>query len=227
MIPPEKFIPIAEESGLIIPLGAHIMELACTEAATWQTISPDPVEVAVNVSSLQFTRETFVEDVTEVLRRTGLKPNLLQIELTESAMLSGVERAAETMKRLRALGVSLAIDDFGTGYSCLGYLPKLPFGALKIDRSFVKELGSRPETKAMVQSLVNLAHNLDMKVIVEGVETPEELAMIREFGSNEVQGYLLGRPTPDPASHLRPFPPTIVNIEAHREEELVANGKIK
>jgi diguanylate cyclase (GGDEF)-like protein len=227
MIPPEKFIPIAEESGLIIPLGAHIMELACTEAATWQTISPDPVEVAVNVSSLQFTRETFVEDVTEVLRHTGLKPNLLQIELTESAMLSGVERAAETMKRLRALGVSLAIDDFGTGYSCLGYLPKLPFGALKIDRSFVKELGSRPETKAMVQSLVNLAHNLDMKVIVEGVETPEELAMIREFGSNEVQGYLLGRPTPDPASHLRSFPPTIVNIEAQHEEELVANGKIK
>jgi len=202
-IPPTRFIPIAEESGLITPLGAYIMERACTEAVKWQSISPDPIQIAVNVSSLQFAREAFVEEVAEILRHTGLPAHLLQIELTESIMLSGATRAGETMKNLRALGVSLAIDDFGTGYSCLSYLPKLAFDALKIDRSFVSDLESRPETKAMVHSLVTLAHNLNMRVIVEGVETPQQLEMIQEFGSNEVQGFLLGRPTPDPESLLR------------------------
>ena len=202
-IPPGKFIPIAEESGLIIPLGAYIMERACAEAVQWQTISPHPIQIAVNVSSLQFMRETFVDEVAEVLRHTGLPPKLLQIELTESVMLSGATRAGETMKRLHEIGVSLAIDDFGTGYSCLSYLPKLAFDALKIDRSFVSELESRPETKAMVHSLVTLAHNLNMRVIVEGVETPRQLELIHKFGANEVQGFLLGRPTPDPESLLR------------------------
>ncbi|HEY1799463.1 MAG TPA: EAL domain-containing protein [Terriglobales bacterium] len=202
VIPPSKFIPIAEESGLIIPFGAYIMERACAEAVSWQGQSPEPIQVAVNVSSIQFMRETFVHEVSEILRHTGLKPNLLQIELTESVMLHGAEKAAEVMRQLGALGVSMAIDDFGTGYSCFSYLPKLPFNALKIDRSFVKELEYRPETKAMVQSLVTLAHNLDMQVIVEGVETPEQLAMIKQFGGNEAQGYLLGKPTADPSSQL-------------------------
>jgi diguanylate cyclase (GGDEF)-like protein len=201
-IPPAKFIPIAEETGMIIPLGLYVMARACAEAVTWQKLSPVPIQVAVNVSSIQFARDNFVEEVAEVLRRTGLNPGLLQIELTESVMLSGADRVADTMRRLRALGVSLAIDDFGTGYSCLSYLPKLPFDALKIDRSFVQELESRPGIEAMVHSLVTLAHNLGMRVIVEGVETSAQLELIRKFGSNEVQGFLLGRPTPDPASHL-------------------------
>jgi diguanylate cyclase (GGDEF)-like protein len=205
-IPPSKFIPIAEESGLIIPFGAYIMERACTEAVHWQELSQGPIQVAVNVSSLQFMRETFVQEVAEVLRHTKLKPSLLQIELTESVMLHGAERAALTMNQLRDLGVSIAIDDFGTGYSCFSYLPKLPFNALKIDRSFVKELEFRPETKAMVQSLVTLAHNLNMHVIVEGIETLEQLEMIRKFGGNEVQGYLLGKPTADPASKISSSP---------------------
>ncbi len=201
-ISPAKFIPIAEESGLIVPMGTYLMELACKEAVRWQTLSPHAVQVAVNVSSHQFARETFVEEVAEVLRQTGLRPELLQIELTESVMLFGTERAAKTMKCLRALGVSLAIDDFGTGYSCLGYLPKLPVNALKIDRSFVNELEQRPEIAAMVHSLVTLAHNLNMQVIVEGIETPQQLEIIRRIGGNEVQGFLLGRPTADPASQL-------------------------
>ena len=202
-ISPSKFIPIAEESGLIIPLGAHIMERACVEAVDWQAVSPNPVQVAVNVSSLQFMRENFVEEVTGILSRSGLAPRLLQIELTESVMLTGPERAAEIMKTLRSLGISVAIDDFGTGYSCFSYLPRLPFNALKIDRSFVKELESRVETKAMVQSLVALARNLSMQVIVEGIETPEQLELIKKLGGNEVQGYLLGKPPPNPASQLR------------------------
>jgi diguanylate cyclase len=201
-IPPNKFIPIAEESGIIVSLGAFIMEQACTEAVKWQTISLYPVQVAVNVSSIQFSRDNFVEEVMDTLKRTGLRPDLLQIELTESVMLSGVNRSAETMKRLRAYGISLAIDDFGTGYSCLSYLPGLPFNALKIDRSFINQLDTKPEIKAMVCSLVMLAHNIGMSVIVEGVEKPEQLELIRNLGGNEVQGYLMGRPTADPAAQL-------------------------
>lgn len=201
-IPPGKFIPVAEESGLIVTLGAYIMERACTEAVKWQATAPYPIQVAVNVSSIQFKRDHFVEEVTSILTHTGLRPNLLQLELTESIMLSGVHRAADTMKRLRSLGISLAIDDFGTGYSCLSYLPVLPFDALKIDRSFVRELDRKPESAAMVHSLVALAHNIGMRVIVEGVEKAEQLELIRKFGGNEIQGYLVGHPTPDPASQL-------------------------
>ena len=201
-VPPSKFIPIAEESGLIIPLGAFVLECACSEAVGWQKISAHPIQLAVNVSSIQFTRKTFVDEVAEVLRHTGLKPALLQIELTESVMLSGAEPAADTMKRLHKLGVSIAIDDFGTGYSSLSYLPRLPFNTLKIDRAFVKELTSRKEMKAMVQSLITLATQLNMKVVVEGVETAEQLAMIKALGANHVQGFLLGRSTANPTQVL-------------------------
>ncbi len=203
-IPPEKFIPVAEDSGQIVTLGTYLLEQACAEAVKWQTEAPYPIHVAVNVSSIQFARPTFVEDVARTLKQTGLNPGLLQIELTESIMLSGAERAAETMNRLRALGVSLAIDDFGTGYSCLSYLPRLPFDTLKIDRSFIRELDPHPGAKAIVRFLTTLAHSLNMQVVVEGVETPGQLEIIRELDGDEVQGYLLGRPTPTPRSQLRP-----------------------
>jgi diguanylate cyclase (GGDEF)-like protein len=202
VISPAKFIPVAEESGLIVPLGAYIMELACAEAVKWQALASYPIQVAVNVSSIQFRRDQFVEEVVAVLKRTGLKPELLQLELTESIMLSGMYHASETMKRLKELGLSLAIDDFGTGYSCLSYLPSLPFDALKIDRSFIRELGLKPEGEAMVHSLITLAKNIGLRVIVEGVEKPEQLELIRMFGGHDIQGYLLGRPTPDPASQI-------------------------
>src|SRR5581483_11626366 len=146
----------------------------------WNKLSKDPVQVAVNVSSIQFMRASFVDEVAETLRHTGLDPKLLQIELTESIMLSGTTNATETMNRFRDLGVGLAIDDFGTGYSCLGYLPRLPFDALKIDRSFVNEIGLRPEIDAMVHSLVTLAHNLQMRVIFEGIETADQLSAITQ-----------------------------------------------
>lgn len=201
-IPPCKFIPVAEESGLIVGLGAYIMEMACAEAVKWQAISPHPVQVAVNVSTIQFRRDHFVDEVISVLNHTGLKPALLQLELTETIMLTGVHQAVETMNRLRSLGVGFAIDDFGTGYSCLTYLPALPFDSMKIDRSFVRDLNVKPESRAMVNSLVALAHNIGIRVIVEGVETDEQLELIKTFGGNEIQGYLLGRPTADPASQL-------------------------
>lgn len=140
-----------------MPLGAYSLELACAEAAKWQAVTPYPIQVAVNVSSLQFGRDQFVEEVVEVLNRSGLKPELLQLELTERIMLGGIHQARETMRRLKELGVSFAIDDFGTGYSCLSYLPSLPFDALKVDRSFILELGLKPKSEAMVHSLITLA----------------------------------------------------------------------
>ena len=161
-----------------------------------------PIQVAVNVSNIQFRRDEFVEEVIEVLNRTGLKPELLQLELTESIMLSGIQRAAEKMKRLKQLGVSFAIDDFGTGYSCLSYLPSLPFDALKIDRSFIQQLTMKPEGEAMVHTLITLGQKFSMRVIVEGVEKPKQLQLLRQLGGDEIQGYLMGPPTPDPASQI-------------------------
>ena len=197
-IPPDKFIPIAEESGMIDVLGTYIMEVACTEAVRWQSIVSYPIQVAVNVSSIQFRRKGFVEEICMILDRCGLQPELLQIELTESVMLSGAHFAADTMHRLHARGISLAIDDFGTGYSNLSYLPSLPFDAVKIDRSFVMNMETQPERESMIRTVIALARNIGMRAIVEGIETTEQLEFIKAFGANEVQGYLTGRPTANP-----------------------------
>ncbi|MFZ1083494.1 MAG: EAL domain-containing protein [Terracidiphilus sp.] len=197
-IPPDKFIPIAEDSGMIVAIGAFVMEMACVEAVRWQSIMPYPVQIAVNVSTIQFRRKGFVEEVVSILERTGLKPELLQLELTESVMMSGAHMASDLISRFRSLGISLAIDDFGTGYSNLSYLPSMRFDALKIDRSFVMNLEQDPKNGAMIRTLVALAHNVGMRVIVEGVEKQEQLDLVRSLGVNEVQGYLLGRPTADP-----------------------------
>ncbi len=200
---PVSFIPVAEESGLIVSLGAYVLERACIEARTWQQIVSRPVQVAVNVSTVQFSQDSFFEEVAGVLHRTGLHPSLLQIELTESATLAGIERATEMMRRLHRIGVSVAVDDFGTGYSCLTYLPKLAFDTLKLDRSFVNGLMVRRETRSFVESIITMAHNLRMKVIVEGVETREQLRLIQTLGADQAQGHLLGQPTSDPAALLR------------------------
>ena len=197
-IPPDKFIPIAEESGMIDVLGAFIMEKACAEAVRWQRVVSYPIQVAVNVSSIQFGRKGFVEEVCAILDRSGLKPELLQIELTESVMLSGAHFAADTMHRLHALGISLAMDDFGTGYSNLSYLPSLPFDAIKIDRSFVMNMETQPERESMIRTVIALARDIGMRAIVEGIETTQQLELIKEFGANEVQGYLTGKPTANP-----------------------------
>ncbi len=201
-ISPVKFIPIAEESGMITAVSTFVMEQACLEAVRWQAISGHPIEIGVNISSIQFGRENFVDEVVEVLSRTGLKPELLQLELTERIMMTGADRCLETMTCLRALGIGLAIDDFGTGYSSLSYLANLPFNAIKIDRSFVLEMDNGPANKAMVNSMITLAHSIGMRVIVEGIEKPAQWAMFRKLGADEVQGFLMGRPTPDPASKI-------------------------
>jgi len=203
MIPPDKFIPIAEESGLIHALGEMVLEKACRDCLEWQTLSERPVQVAVNVSALQFNAENIVEDIQGVLERTGLEPCLLQLELTESVMVGSLQSSAAKMCRLRDLGISLAIDDFGTGYSCLSYLPGLPFTALKIDRAFVRNLTPGSDSFELVRSMVDMAHRMNMRVIVEGVETLAQQRVMREMGADEMQGYLLGKPSADPIQHLK------------------------
>ena len=202
-VPPLNFIPIAEECGLIVPLGAYIMERACNEAASWQKPGEPPIQVAVNVSSIQFARDGFFDEVVDILRRSGLEPSLLQIELTESTALDGIQRVAELIDRFREIGISVALDGFGTGYSCLGYLPRLAFDSIKIDRSFMSDLMVHTETQAFAQSIVTMAHNLQMRVVVEGIESADQLNLIRSLGANEAQGYLKGRPTPAPLIQLR------------------------
>ncbi len=199
-VPPGRFIPVAESCGFIVPLGLWILEQACTRAVSWQK-SGSPVKVAVNVSPVQFFRDDFVPSVKEVLARVGLAPALLQIELTESVMLTSRGPTIKKMYELRAMGVYLAVDDFGSGYSALSYLGRLPFTSLKIGRPFVQDLGEAHSGR-MIETLVALAHNFDMSVVVEGVETDAQMDAVRTFGCDEVQGFLLGRPTPAPECFL-------------------------
>ena len=226
-VPPGKFIPIAEESGLIVPLGEYIMERACREAISWQAFAGRPIQVAVNVSNVQFARESFVDEVLAILQRTHLRPELLQIELTESVMAGRTDRTVNVIKELRNHGISVAIDDFGTGYSSLSYLPRLSFDALKIDRSFITDVHSRSDTKAMVQSLITLAHNFGMRVIIEGVETQEQLDVVRALGTNDVQGFLFGHPTSEPLNHLSRYtrPDTRTSAKAAAAAETGAEAQ--
>ena len=203
LIPPAQFIPVAEECGLIIPIGGWVLREACRQRAIWQRQTRSDFRVAVNVSVVQFTRKGFVESVAEVLKETGLDPSLLELELTESVIMRDVQESVRQMERLRALGVGLAIDDFGTGYSSLSYLRLLPINTLKIDRSFLREVDSDPNTMPLVRAIVALAHSLRLCVIAEGVESRRQLDALRTVGCDRVQGYLIGEPVaPDIATAL-------------------------
>lgn len=198
-IPPLKFIPIAEETALIVPIGTWVLEQACRRASEWQT-DAEGVGVAVNVSLLQFARADFVETVTDILLKTGLNATLLELELTESVLMRNVEDTAEKVTRLRGLGVSVSIDDFGTGYSSLSYLQKLPINNLKIDRSFIKDIAFDANAIALTGALISMAHSLGMKVVVEGIETAGQLNAIQKLGCDVGQGFLLGMPSAVPVS---------------------------
>lgn len=208
-VSPAQFIPIAEESGLIIALGSQIMTRACGDARRWRDEMGCAVQVAVNVSSVQFARDSFLDELAVILDETGLSPSLLQIELTESVNLTGFERSSAVLRALREMGVSVAIDDFGTGYSCLSYLPRLPFDAVKIDRSFVNERMADSESVAFLKSIIEMAHNLRMCVIVEGIETLHELRAFAELGADQAQGNLLGCPTHRPEAVFQSAPDVI------------------
>jgi diguanylate cyclase (GGDEF)-like protein/PAS domain S-box-containing protein len=201
-VPPLKFIPIAEQNGLIVPIGTWVLRDACQQCAAWQHGNLSGVGVAVNVSASQFECRDFVEVVTRTLESTALPPHLLELELTEGVLLRNVEESVQTLTKLRSLGVTIALDDFGTGYSSLSYLQDLPLDALKIDRTFLTHAEGRQTGAAVLRCVIELAHALGLRVVGEGVETTAQLELLGSLGCDEYQGFLLGKPSFDAAGEI-------------------------
>ncbi len=192
LVPPDVFIPVAEESGLILPVGEWILRAVCREAASW----PKPLNVAVNLSPVQFRHGDLPGLVHSVLLETGLSPDRLELEITEGVLIDDLGRALSILRRLKVLGVRIAMDDFGTGYSSLSNLQSFPFDKIKIDRSFISNLETNPQSATIVRAVIGLGRGLDLPVVAEGVETSEQLAFLSAESCTEVQGYLIGRPQP-------------------------------
>jgi diguanylate cyclase (GGDEF)-like protein/PAS domain S-box-containing protein len=198
LLDPDEFVPIAEESGLVVPMGEQVLEEACRRAAEWQRQFPrsTPLVMCVNLSARQLSRPDLAENVKRVLGETGMEGGYLSLDITETAYVSTLERHRAVLDHLKAMGVEISIDDFGTGYSSLSYLKRLPADSLKIDKSFVKGLGEDVEDTAIVRMIIRLAHTLSLEVIAEGVETEEQVALLKEMGCDMAQGYHFSRPLP-------------------------------
>ena len=192
MISPGTFIPLAEESGLIVPMGEWILREACREAASW----PKPLQIAINLSPIQFRHGDLVAMVHSVLLETGLPPSRLELEITEGVLIGDFSRAVSILRRLKALGAHIAMDDFGTGYSSLSYLQAFPFDKIKIDQAFISNLESNAQSATIVRAVIGLARALNLPVLAEGVETQAQLTFLANERCDEVQGYLIGRPQP-------------------------------
>ena len=193
---PGEFIPIAEETGLIIPLGMWVLEEACRQVAAWHVQFPAKprLTLSVNLSPRQFQQPSLVEDVAAALRDSGLPASCLKLEITESVIMRDAEATIRTLWELKNLGLQLAVDDFGTGYSSLSYLKRLPLDVLKIDRSFVSGIGQSQEDTAIVHAIMALAKSLNLTVTGEGIETAEQAALLGEWGCDRGQGYLFSKP---------------------------------
>ena len=196
LVPPSQFIPVAEDCGLILPIGDWVLREACRQARSWIDTGLPLETIAVNISAMQFRDENFLEGVFAVIEETGLNPRSLELELTESVLMRHAESTESILKKLGAKGVQLAVDDFGTGYSSLSYLRKFPIDALKIDQSFVRQITTSPEETTIVTAVISMGRSLKLRVVAEGVETREELAFLREHDCEEAQGYYFGRPAP-------------------------------
>ncbi|MDQ5843754.1 MAG: EAL domain-containing protein, partial [Acidobacteriota bacterium] len=196
LLPPAEFIGLAEDNGLILPIGEWVLRTACRQNREWQQKGFTPMRMGVNVSARQFQQRHLAENVLEILEQTGLAPEYLDLELTESSIMSKAQASIDVLTKLKAMGVTISIDDFGTGFSSLSYLKRLPIDALKIDRSFIRDLTTDPDDAALVMAIVTLAHNLNLEVIAEGVETDEQLRFLRLLRCDEVQGYLFSKPLP-------------------------------
>ena len=191
-VPPSDFIPLAEESGLIVEMGEWILREACREAASWRR----PLQIAVNLSPAQFMHGDLVGLVHSILLETGLAPGRLELEITEGVLIEDFDRGLALLRRLKALGVRVSMDDFGSGYSSLSYLQAFPFDKIKIDRAFVMNLGRNPQSAAIVRAVIGLGHGLEMSIVAEGVETQEQLGFLADEGCDAVQGYFIGKPAP-------------------------------
>ncbi|MBF0124826.1 MAG: EAL domain-containing protein [Magnetococcales bacterium] len=196
LISPLEFIPVAEETGLIVPIGNWVLRTACQQIASWRDQHITPVRIGVNISALQFKKQDLAALVEQLMLEWQIDPELLDLEITESAIVDDVERAVTMLRRINKLGIKLSIDDFGTGYSSLSQLRQFPFKTLKIDRSFVQNISTNNGDTAIVHAIIAMAHSLDQTVIVEGLETTEQLDVMRRLKCNEMQGFLFSAPVP-------------------------------
>jgi len=196
LVSPMDFIPLAEETGLIIPLGEWVLRTACAQVRKWCDAGYAEMTVAVNLSVRQIVQPDFVDVVTRIIEETGIPARLLELELTESVLMEQGKATLQALEQLRNMGVTLAIDDFGTGYSSFGYLKRLPVSVLKIDRSFVRDVMTDPDDAAIVSGILALARSLRLEVVAEGVETAEQKAFLRDSGCDMFQGYFLSPPVP-------------------------------
>jgi EAL domain-containing protein (putative c-di-GMP-specific phosphodiesterase class I) len=196
LIPPARFIPVAEETGLIVPIGQWVLNTACAQTKAWVDAGYPPVVVSVNLSSRQFHQEDMVETVTTALRESGLNAKQLMVEITESSLMKNPDDAVGTLCLLHNMGVGMSIDDFGTGYSSLGHLKRFPLQELKIDRSFVSDVTENPMDAAIIRAILAMAHSLEIKVVAEGVETEEQLNFLEDAGCDGIQGFHISKPLP-------------------------------
>ncbi|HYW19043.1 MAG TPA: EAL domain-containing protein [Nodularia sp. (in: cyanobacteria)] len=196
LISPVKFIPIAEANGFIIPLGEWVLRTACTQNHAWQMAGFPPMRISVNLSARQFEQPNLVQVVSQILDETGMDPAYLELEVTESFLMTNINTSIKILQELRELGISLALDDFGTGYSSLNYLKRFPVNMLKIDRSFIQDVISNPDSAAVTDAIIVLAKNLKLNITAEGIETQEQLHYLQKHGCDEGQGFYFSRPEP-------------------------------
>jgi len=196
LLPPAEFIPLAEDTGLITPIGESVLRTACRQCRSWQEEGFSPLRMAVNISVRQFQQQDIAQMVVRILEETGMAPDRLELELTESSIMKDTDFAIKMLSRLKAMGVKISIDDFGTGFSSLSYLKRLPIDCLKIDQSFVRDATTASDDAALVMAIITLAHNLRLTVAAEGVETEEQLGLLRLLRCDEIQGYLFSKPLP-------------------------------
>jgi len=208
LIPPAEFIPLAEDNGLIVPIGEWVVKTACEQTKRWQQLGQPDLRVAVNLSPRQFNQPDLAEKLTGILEETEFEPDCLELEITEGTLMRNVESASAIIQKLKSAGVQISIDDFGTGYSSLSYLKSFPFDSLKIDRSFIRNLTEDPKTPAITASIIQMAHALQLQVVAEGVESTGELSFLCLHHCDSLQGYLFSRP-----------------VIAHEFEKLLVSGK--
>jgi len=194
LVPPDQFIPLAEETGLIVPIGEWVLREACKQGKAWRDAGAADLRMAVNISARQFWRGNLLETVESVLQEVGADASMLELELTESVLMRHEAETVELLDQLSRRGITVSIDDFGTGYSSLSYLKRFPINKLKIDRSFVRDIQDDADDAAIVTAIVAMARGLKLRVIAEGVETPGQLAYLKSIGCDEIQGYLISKP---------------------------------
>jgi diguanylate cyclase (GGDEF)-like protein len=196
IISPEEFIPLAEESGMIVPIGRWVLAEACRQAQQWTAAGGQPVGISVNVSAQQLAREDFAGDVRRALEQSGLDPAALMIEITETTVMRDVDAACRHLEEIKALGASVAVDDFGTGYASLSQLQRIPADVLKVDRSFVAALDGGEQSRDLLEAILGVGRSMSLRVIAEGIETEDQLRTVTEMGAQMAQGFLVGRPAP-------------------------------